>query len=56
MTRLPVFTAIMCTYNRPALLMEAVGALRRQTYENLEIILINNGGTPETPSKIIRRC
>ena len=44
----PVFTAIVCTYNRPALLMEAVAALRRQTYENMEIILINNGATAET--------
>lgn len=42
------FTAIMCTYNRPALMKEAVAALCRQTYQNMEIILINNGGTPET--------
>lgn len=28
--------------------MEAVAALRRQTYENMEIILINNGATAET--------
>ena len=44
----PLFTAIMCTYNRPALMKEAVAALCRQTYQNMEIILINNGGTPET--------
>lgn len=43
-----VFTAILCTYNRPTLMKEAVAALRRQTYQNMEIILINNGGTPET--------
>jgi glycosyltransferase involved in cell wall biosynthesis len=38
----------MDTYNRPALLKEAVDALFRQTYDNLEIILVNNGATPET--------
>jgi len=41
-------TAILITYNRPALLKESVGALLSQTYKNLEIILINNGGTGET--------
>ena len=48
MATLHKFTAIVITYNRPALLRAAVGALRRQSYENLEIILVNNGGTPET--------
>jgi len=43
-----VFTIIMDTYYRPAMLKEAVEALFRQTYENLEIILVNNGATPET--------
>ena len=41
-------TAILITYNRPDLLKESVGALLRQTYDNLEVILINNGGTGET--------
>lgn len=44
----PVFTAILDTYYRPALLKQAVAALRRQTYPHLEIILVNNGATPET--------
>lgn len=43
----------MCTYNRPALMVQAVEALRRQTYENLEIILINNGGTPEAKQHLL---
>jgi len=43
-----IFTVILDTYFRPALLRVAVDAIRRQTYENLEIILVNNGGTPET--------
>lgn len=44
----PVFTIILDTYYRPAMLQEAVEAFFRQTYDNLEIILVNNGGTPET--------
>lgn len=37
----------MDTYNRPALMREAVSAFLRQTYQNLEIILISNGAVPE---------
>jgi len=44
----PVFTIIMDTFNRPALLRHAVEALFRQTYTHLEIILVNNAATPET--------
>ncbi len=48
MSQVPIFTTILDTYYRPALLKEAVNALRRQTYEKQEIILVSNGGTPET--------
>lgn len=47
-SRTPLVTTITDTYYRPALLKEAVEALRRQTYDKLEIILVNNGATPET--------
>ena len=43
-----MFTVILDTYYRPAMLKEAVEALFRQTYSNLEIILVNNGATEET--------
>ena len=43
-----MLTVILHTYYRPALLKKAVDALFRQTYDNLEIILINNGATAET--------
>ena len=46
--QLSLFTAIVHTYNRPALLRKAVEALERQAYANLEIILINNGATAAT--------
>jgi len=44
----PVFTIVLDTYYRPAMLRQAVEALIRQSYSYLEIILINNGATPET--------
>jgi glycosyltransferase involved in cell wall biosynthesis len=44
----PVFTTIIDTFYRPALLKEAVAALQRQTHGNLEIILVNNGATEAT--------
>jgi glycosyltransferase involved in cell wall biosynthesis len=43
-----VFTAIIDTFNRPAMLKQAVDALRRQTHRDLEIILVDNAATPET--------
>ena len=48
MDQKPLFTVILETYYRPKLLKQAVDAIRRQTYDNLEIILINNGATSET--------
>lgn len=43
----PVLTVILDTFYRPAMLKEAVEALRRQTYGKLEIILVDNAATPE---------
>jgi hypothetical protein len=48
MDQKPLFTVILDTYYRPKLLKCAVDAIRRQSYDNLEIILINNGATRET--------
>ena len=48
MTQNPLFSAILLTYNRPAFLKKSVESLQRQTHSNIEIILINNGGTQET--------
>jgi glycosyltransferase involved in cell wall biosynthesis len=44
----PTVSVIIDTYNRPHLLKQAVEAVFRQTYNYLEIILINNGATLET--------
>lgn len=41
---------IVVTYNRITLLKEVICALRRQTYTNNKIIVVNNGSTDETLS------
>lgn len=41
---------IVVTYNRIELLKECVDSLRNQTYENRDIIIVNNGSTDETPN------
>jgi glycosyltransferase involved in cell wall biosynthesis len=44
----PLFTIIIDAYYKPHFVKQAVEGTFRQTYSNLEIILINNGATPET--------
>lgn len=41
---------VVVTYNRLALLKEVIGSLRSQTYENFDIVVVNNGSTDETES------
>ncbi len=43
-----LFSVIVITYNRLPLLRETVGALQRQTHENIEIIVVDNGCTDGT--------
>ena len=44
----PLVSIIIDTYYRPALLREAVEALQNQTYDRIEIVIVNNAATPET--------
>ncbi|MCR5497923.1 MAG: glycosyltransferase family 2 protein [Paludibacteraceae bacterium] len=39
---------VVVTYNRLALLKEVISSLRNQTYQNRDIIVINNGSTDDT--------
>lgn len=41
---LPLVSLIVRTKNRPALLAEALQSIARQTYLNIEIIVVNDGG------------
>ncbi|HIQ05788.1 MAG TPA: glycosyltransferase, partial [Anaerolineae bacterium] len=40
----PVVSVIVPTYNRPHMLVEAVRSILQQTYQNFEIIVVNDGG------------
>ena len=40
----PVVSVVVPTYNRPSLLREAIQSICDQTYQNFEIIVVNDGG------------
>lgn len=42
--------ALVVTYNRLPLLKEVIDELRKQTYSNMDIIVVNNGSTDDTSS------
>jgi len=48
MRKSDLFSAIVITYNRLSLLTETVTALQRQTHDNMEIIVVNNGSDDGT--------
>ena len=48
-TKQPLISVIVPVYNIIPYLPRCVESLRTQTYENLEILLIDDGSTDETP-------
>lgn len=45
--RLPFFSVIMPTRNRPALFREALDSVLKQTFANLEVLVVNDGSNEE---------
>jgi GalNAc5-diNAcBac-PP-undecaprenol beta-1,3-glucosyltransferase len=50
----PSVTIIIPTYNRAALVTRAIDSALAQTYANLEVVVIDDGSTDETPD-VLRR-
>jgi glycosyltransferase involved in cell wall biosynthesis len=46
----PLVTLVVTTLNRPTFLRETLGCVTAQNYENLEIIVSDNGSRDETPA------
>jgi glycosyltransferase involved in cell wall biosynthesis len=44
----PAFTVAISTYNRPELLLSALASVFAQTYEDYEVIVVDNGSCPAT--------
>jgi glycosyltransferase involved in cell wall biosynthesis len=41
---LPLVSVVLITYNRPELLKTAIGSVLDQTYEDFEVVVVNDGG------------
>jgi len=52
MTQKPLVSAIVATYNRAHTIGEAIESILRQTYENVEIIIVDDGSTDATLQKL----
>lgn len=50
----PLVSVVIPTYNRAALVCEAVDSVLQQTYSNIEIIVIDDGSTDDTAAAIQR--
>lgn len=52
MTTSPLVTIVIPTYNYARFVVEAVKSAAAQTYQNTEIILVDDGSTDDTPAKL----
>ena len=56
MTIGPRFSVVICTYNRADSLKRAIESLRRQTYRNFEVIIINGPSEDGTEAVLRQRA
>lgn len=52
MRSLPLVSAIIATYNRGHIVSEAIESILHQTYQNLEVIVVDDGSTDDTREKL----
>ncbi len=50
----PLVTAVIPTYNRANIVTQAVDSVLNQTYGNLELIVVDDGSTDDTPAALAR--
>src|SRR5262245_27132826 len=50
----PLISAVIPTYNRAPLVCDAVDSILRQSYRNIEIVVVDDGSTDDTLSKLAR--
>ena len=48
----PIITIIIPVYNAQVYLNRLVKSLNEQTYQNFEVILVNDGSTDESPKML----
>ena len=53
--KVPYFSVIMPTYNRAFCICDAIDSLLRQTYQNFELIIVDDGSTDNTGALIRER-
>ncbi len=52
MTTTPLVSIIMLTYNRAAFITEAIRSALNQTYQNIELIILDDGSTDNTAALV----
>ena len=50
MTTLPKVTIVIPTYNTARYLLDAIDSIKKQTYQNVELIVVDDGSTDDTPN------
>ncbi|MDB5294853.1 MAG: glycosyl transferase, group 2, partial [Phycisphaerales bacterium] len=48
----PAVSVVIPTYNQPALLEQALASVRDQSFPDLEVIVIDDGSTDDTPARL----